>query len=557
MLQNQQDLYCCEDQVLLKFIAKFPTHLFMVFKFYKFAILLVSALVLFSGVCFAQELCTNGIDDDGDGLIDLNDSLDCECGNGVLEPIPSFVPNASFDDFNFCPDGFGQADALVGWIQGTAGTTDYLNTCDFTYFAGSAGLLPFPDGSGVVGAFYLSQFKEYIAFCPTEPLVAGQEYTLSFFIASSLVGVEEADCLGSVIDGIFPTVDVSLFGAPSCDDLPVFTFLCPTAENPAWTVAGSVAYDPAQNWQEVSMTFTPSFNMESLMLGAPCFLPQTWSAGIEGDCRPYFYYDNLVLNRSSEFQVVNGSISGPNCGGDITLQSSLGSLPPLSSIQWFLNGIAIVGANESSLSVPSDPSGYGAYQVGVYTDSQCALSDTYELKELPPLPVAAFTSTMGNTLRPGEKTELVNESINASTYFWDVCGESMFAESITLTFDEAGTCCVSLFAIEGNCSDSTSQCFDLEILPGVQVPNIFTPNGDGANDFFSLNTSGVKTLNCAIFNRWGKEIFVQKNDINIQWDGSISSGNMVPSGVYFYVIDYFDFQDLPYSLTGTLTVVRD
>ena len=45
--------------------------------------------------CFSQEICDNAIDDDGDGLIDLNDE-ECLC-NGEL--VPSIIPNASFESF--------------------------------------------------------------------------------------------------------------------------------------------------------------------------------------------------------------------------------------------------------------------------------------------------------------------------------------------------------------------------------------------------------------------------------------------------------------------------
>ncbi|MEN8794912.1 MAG: hypothetical protein ABF294_10740 [Flavobacteriales bacterium] len=40
---------------------------------------LILILILFSGFSFSQEICDNGIDDDGDGLIGLNDTLDCRC----------------------------------------------------------------------------------------------------------------------------------------------------------------------------------------------------------------------------------------------------------------------------------------------------------------------------------------------------------------------------------------------------------------------------------------------------------------------------------------------
>lgn len=47
--------------------------------FKKEFLILILILILFSGFSFSQEICDNGIDDDGDGLIGLNDTLDCRC----------------------------------------------------------------------------------------------------------------------------------------------------------------------------------------------------------------------------------------------------------------------------------------------------------------------------------------------------------------------------------------------------------------------------------------------------------------------------------------------
>ncbi|HMZ47965.1 MAG TPA: hypothetical protein PLP28_03230, partial [Flavobacteriales bacterium] len=63
-------------------------------------------LLLCSGVS-AQEICNNAIDDDNDGLIDLNDTTECVCdgiiGGGEVE---SILPNASFEDFDCQPTSY-------------------------------------------------------------------------------------------------------------------------------------------------------------------------------------------------------------------------------------------------------------------------------------------------------------------------------------------------------------------------------------------------------------------------------------------------------------------
>ena len=60
---------------------------------------LLIVLLLCSVFATAQEICTNGIDDDADGLIDLNDTTDCVCNSGTTIPV-SLIPNPSFEQLN-------------------------------------------------------------------------------------------------------------------------------------------------------------------------------------------------------------------------------------------------------------------------------------------------------------------------------------------------------------------------------------------------------------------------------------------------------------------------
>jgi len=58
-------------------------------------ILIYCAIIFFSPQIFSQEICDNGIDDDGNGLIDLNDLAGCPC---ALDPAPpNILPNPSFE----------------------------------------------------------------------------------------------------------------------------------------------------------------------------------------------------------------------------------------------------------------------------------------------------------------------------------------------------------------------------------------------------------------------------------------------------------------------------
>jgi gliding motility-associated-like protein len=70
-----------------------------------------------------------------------------------------------------------------------------------------------------------------------------------------------------------------------------------------------------------------------------------------------------------------------------------------------------------------------------------------------------------------------------------------------------------------------------EIVDNVEIPNVFSPNNDGVNDVFFINTN-LKEWICIIYNRWGEPIHELRNDNN-NW-----SNNNISEGTYFYL-----FQD--------------
>lgn len=71
---------------------------------------------------------------------------------------------------------------------------------------------------------------------------------------------------------------------------------------------------------------------------------------------------------------------------------------------------------------------------------------------------------------------------------------------------------------------------------GLDVPNVFTPNKDGANDAFRLITyEGIEELEVTIFNRWGNTVF-QADHPDFLWDGTDAGGRELINGTYFYKI---------------------
>ena len=69
----------------------------------------------------------------------------------------------------------------------------------------------------------------------------------------------------------------------------------------------------------------------------------------------------------------------------------------------------------------------------------------------------------------------------------------------------------------------------------VTLPNIFTPNNDGANDFFEINIGEKQDFQIVVINHMNKVVF-QSNSVDFRWDGMLPSGDPAPSGNYVYFI---------------------
>jgi gliding motility-associated-like protein len=73
----------------------------------------------------------------------------------------------------------------------------------------------------------------------------------------------------------------------------------------------------------------------------------------------------------------------------------------------------------------------------------------------------------------------------------------------------------------------------------LQMPNAFTPNGDGKNDLFRIPSTALQQIvNFSIFNRWGERIFFT-TDRNVGWEGNYK-GKQQPIGSYIWQVSYVD-----------------
>lgn len=118
--------------------------------------------------------------------------------------------------------------------------------------------------------------------------------------------------------------------------------------------------------------------------------------------------------------------------------------------------------------------------------------------------------------------------------------------------------CYTVTAIDLNGNESLrSDIICVNNCPVFELPNAFTPNGDGQNDLFKpFRTRFIESIDFKVFNRWGQIVF-STQDPSINWDGNNSSGKQVSDGVYFYTCEAFENQtEPPIILSGYIELIR-
>jgi gliding motility-associated-like protein len=134
----------------------------------------------------------------------------------------------------------------------------------------------------------------------------------------------------------------------------------------------------------------------------------------------------------------------------------------------------------------------------------------------------------------GDEANLVAESTIPNSEFTWMPGNLIGASQMVSPIES------SYYYVQANAagclSDLDSIFISINPICDVEVPNVFTPNSDGINDFFMLiDYQGIETLECVIVNRWGN-VVREFDRPDFKWDGSNERDVKVTSGTYFYII---------------------
>jgi gliding motility-associated-like protein len=166
-----------------------------------------------------------------------------------------------------------------------------------------------------------------------------------------------------------------------------------------------------------------------------------------------------------------------------------------------------------------------------------------------PLAVS-FENTSHTSLGSGSITTIWSYGNGSSETF-------TYTNNGSATYTAAGTYTVMLLSQKGSCIDTAYKVIKVDLPSRLEVPNVFTPNGDGANDVFFLKVANITEVYAVILDRWGNKVYeVTSGTGNIAWDGKNLQGKECPAGTYFYVIKGTGKDDKDYQMKGNVSLFR-
>jgi len=191
-----------------------------------------------------------------------------------------------------------------------------------------------------------------------------------------------------------------------------------------------------------------------------------------------------------------------------------------------------------------------------YNSATCNQLDTMsQIINIYPKPTADFYFTP-IIPQPNTPTTFVNTSAGATAYYWDFGdGSSTTEKDPVKQYNSSGTynVCLSVTNQYG-CKDTICKAVQAEVIPLLDIPTAFTPNGDGSNDILFPRGFAVQTMDLKIFNRWGVLVF-ESSSMSHGWDGNYK-GVPQPMEAYAYILTATFLDGTKYQKQGNVTLIR-
>ncbi len=368
------------------------------------------------------------------------------------------------------------------------------------------------------------------------PTIDNFNYTITNNVTSAGINVQFIPQIGDTgfhavtftaqdngADSLTSTVTIILAVYYTPDIPPAIEGSAEACEGVGSVITATPGYD-AYYWSN-------GFNGPTILVGPGTY----YCLATSGNCR-------LASNFITVTEVPNPEpdITGPlfSCGG---LPVTLGVDDPYVSYQWSN------GSTDPNITV-----GTGQYVVTVTDTNGCVGSATPVNVLTANDPAAFFDSDNASTVFPGTTVTYTDQSsVQGSTitsYAWAIDGAPAGnGTTLVVPWDTPGTYVVTLTVTSADGCVNTYSFTQIVIPTEIEIPNVFSPNGDNQND--ALVFPGVEyypNTSLRVFNRWGQAIYESTNYKN-NWRAPD-----VAEGTYFFVLKLANGKDY----SGHVTLLR-
>ena len=253
----------------------------------------------------------------------------------------------------------------------------------------------------------------------------------------------------------------------------------------------------------------------------------------------------------SDILLVDTLIAANGCDSVSTVQITVGSSNtsqvPLqicpNDLPYLLpNGVAVDGSQALVLDTVVNTSGCDSV-----ISYQISYAQAYDVS--PDNAIATYGDSVAFTINNQNSNIIFDYSSNAG----DDCG-SPCNNYILLPTEELNTYIFNIVDTASACTFTDFLIIEISFASELNVPNTFTPNGDGSNDIFRCFGENVDQYNLEIYTRFGGKVF-ESNQLIEGWDGSFL-GQAIESGVYIGFIRATGLDGQKYNITQNIKLVR-
>ncbi len=510
----------------------------------------------------------------------------------------NLVPNPGFETYTTCPGSDGVVNFAPPWISPTTGSTDFFHSCAGTDCAAGTPWVCVPTnwtgsemphgGEGYAGLFVtwdgVPDYREYVQAQLSEPLQAGTVYTVSFYVSLADDGQKATSNIGAYL---------------SAQAISGFDYNPLSAYDPQ--VQASSVVDNKNGWTHISGCFTATGGERYITIGNFDLYANSTFVTVAGGStlHSYYYVDDVSVVAGANSSDLLGDdavicpgdslvfdFSGPNttvlwqdgstdavysitsagrywvdvtndCGTSTdTIDVMVSASPPFAlgpdtamcAGGTVLLDATMAGAVGYTWNVGSGGALLSVHEPGLYwvnVELGCGqVSDTIEVE----LRVPAVIDLGPDTSFCAGSGRLLSAAADGATYLWQDG-----STSDQLLAAGPGTYWVRV--INPCLSSDTVRLVVVACDPLIDMPNVFSPNGDGSNDSFVPRV--IQDLDNAvlrIYNRWGMLVH-ETRDLVTGWNGRVA-GDPCAEGIYYWVLDLGELVAGKDHLTGYLTLLR-